>query len=107
MIDTLSPAEVATEIETIKQTMTAEAVYGDTLSKVGRMPDFGPVPDWWQMLPFFKMQDYYNWVAAHPEVIARSKPDLNQARAHAGLPEASPEKMFLTTPGKAGNDQKH
>jgi len=102
---TLSPAEVATEIETIKETMNAEAVYGDTLSKIGRMPGFGPVPDWWQMLPFYKMQDYYKWVAAHPEVIARSKPDLNQARAHAGLPEASPEKMFLVTPGKNGSDK--
>jgi hypothetical protein len=42
-ISTLSPAAVVTEIELIKQTMAREAVYGNTLSALGRQPDFRPV----------------------------------------------------------------
>jgi hypothetical protein len=43
-ISTLSPATVADEIGFIKQTMAREAVYGLTLSGVGRQPGFRPVP---------------------------------------------------------------
>jgi hypothetical protein len=68
-----------------------EAVYGDTLSWVGRLPDFGPVPDYWQMLPFYHMHEYYQWVAAHPEVAVQSDADLDAAKAHAGLPADTPD----------------
>lgn len=87
----LTPAQVLGEIEQLAQAQSLEAVYGDTLSWVGRMPDFGPVPDYWQMLPFYKMHDYYGWVAAHPEVAAQSDADFAAAKAHAGLPADTPD----------------
>jgi hypothetical protein len=40
-ISTLSPAAVVAEIELIKQTMAREAVYGNTLSALGRQPETG------------------------------------------------------------------
>jgi hypothetical protein len=84
----LSPADVAAEIESLKLALDREAIYGDTLSVVGRMAGFGPIPSWWQMLPFDKMQDYYGWARQHPELNAQSQRDIDEARAHAGL---SPE----------------
>jgi hypothetical protein len=84
-IATLSPASVAAEIEIIKQTMAREAVYGDTLSALGRQPYFGPVPTWWQMLPYWTMQNYYRWARQHPELNMPSQRDIDQARAFAGL----------------------
>src|SRR5580658_3384056 len=54
-VSTMSPASVAGEIEIIKQTIAREAVYGATLSALGPQPDFGPVPAWWQMQPYWTM----------------------------------------------------
>lgn len=88
---TLSPAEVNAEIEQLKGIQAMEAVYGDTLSWAGRLPDFGPIPDYWQMLPFYHMQEYFQWISAHPEVAAQSDADLDAAKAHAGLPAATPD----------------
>jgi hypothetical protein len=90
-VSTLSPAEVDSEIEQLTGIQAAEAVYGDTLSWVGRLPDFGPVPDYWQMLPFYHMHEYYLWIRAHPEVAAQSDADLQSAKAQAGLPPDTPD----------------
>jgi hypothetical protein len=90
-VSTLSPAEINTEIDQLRGVQAMEAVYGDTLSWVGRLPDFGPVPDYWQMLPFYHMQEYHQWIAAHPEVAAQSDADLDAAKAHAGLPASTPD----------------
>jgi hypothetical protein len=87
----LSPAEIDAELAQLGSIQAMEAVYGDTLSGVGVLPDFGPVPDYWQMLPFHHMHEYYQWVAAHPEVAARSDADLDAAKAHAGLPADTPD----------------
>jgi hypothetical protein len=87
----LAPAEINAEIDQLKGIQAMEAVYGDTLSWVGRLPDFGPVPDYWQMLPFYHMHEYYQWVAAHPEVAVQSDADLDAAKAHAGLPADTPD----------------
>jgi hypothetical protein len=64
----LAPAEINAEIDQLKGIQAMEAVYGDTLSWVGRLPDFGPVPDYRQMLPFYHMHEYNQWVASHREV---------------------------------------
>jgi hypothetical protein len=93
-ISTLSPASVANEIEIIKQTMAREAVYGITLSAVGRQPGFGPVPTWWQMLPYWTMQDYYRWARQHPELNMPSQMDIDQARSFAGLPPETGNASF-------------
>jgi hypothetical protein len=99
-ISTLSPASVADEIEIIKQTMAREAVYGNTLSAVGRQPGFRPVPTWWQMLPYWTMQDYYRWARQHPELNMPSQMDIDKARAFAGLPAETRNASFeeFTTP---------
>jgi hypothetical protein len=88
---TLLPTEVNLEIDQLKGIQAMEAVYGDILSWVGRLPDFGPVPDYWQMLPFYHMHEYNEWVAAHPEVAVQSNADLDAAKAHAGLPADTPD----------------
>jgi hypothetical protein len=93
-ISTLSPASIAGEIEIIKQTMAREAVYGITLSAVGRQPDFRPVPTWWQMLPYWTMQDYYRWARQHPEINMPSQMDIDHARAFAGLPPETGNASF-------------
>lgn len=96
----LPPGEIAAEIESLKLAVVREAIYGDTLSVVGRMPGFGPILSWWQMLPFDKMQDYYSWARQHPELNAPSQRDIDEARAHAGLqPEQSGASFnYFTTP---------
>jgi hypothetical protein len=93
-ISTLSPAAVVTEIELIKQTMAREAVYGNTLSALGRQPDYRPAPTWWQMQPYWTMQEYYRWARVHPELNVPSQKDIDQARAFAGLPPETGETTF-------------
>jgi hypothetical protein len=84
-ISTMSPAAVAAEIEIIKQTMSREGVYGLTLFSVGQETDFKPVPTWWQMLPYWTMQDYYRWARQHPELNTPSQMDIDHARGLAGF----------------------
>jgi hypothetical protein len=93
-ITQLSPADISAEINNLKLAITREAVYGDTLSLVGNQPGFGPAPGWWQMLPFFTMQDYYRWVKQHPELNGPSQRDIDEARAHAGLSPERPNETF-------------
>jgi hypothetical protein len=93
-ISTLSPAAVVAEIELIKQTMAREAVYGNTLSALGRQPDCRPAPTWWQMQPYWTMQEYYRWARVHPELNVPSQKDIDQARAFAGLPPEKGETTF-------------
>lgn len=84
-ITQLSATEIAAEIDHLKQTMTLEVVYGDTLTVLGRQPDFGPALEWWRMIPYFGMKDYYDWAGKHPELNALSQDDINHARALAGM----------------------
>ena len=93
-ITQLSPAEISAEMANLELAIDREAVYGDTLSLLGRQPGFGPAPSWWQMLPFQKMQDYYAWVLHHPELNGPSQKDIDEARAHAGLPPEPPGQSF-------------
>ncbi len=93
-ITRLSTADIDEEINNLKLAIAREAVYGDTLSLVGRQPGFGPTPSWWQMLPFFTMQDYYRWVRQHPELNGPSQKDIDEARAHAGLAPERPNESF-------------
>ena len=94
-ITTLSPATVAAEIENIGQAMTREAVYGLTLFSVGQLPAFKPVPSWWQMLPYWSMQDYYRWARQHPELNMPSQMDIDDARRSAGFrPQQSGNSSF-------------
>ena len=93
-ISTLPPAAVVGEIELIKTAIAREAVYGNTLSVLGRRPAFGPVPTWWQMLPYWTMRDYYQWARQHPELSVPSKLDIDRARAFAGLPPESGNVSF-------------
>jgi hypothetical protein len=93
-ITRLSTADIDEEINNLKLAIAREAVYGDTLSLVGRQPGFGPTPSWWQMLPFFTMQDYYRWARQHPELNGPSQKNIDEARAHAGLPPERPNQSF-------------
>jgi hypothetical protein len=93
-VSTLTPAAVLGEIELLKFAIAREAVYGNTLSALGRLPGFGPVPSWWQMLPYWTMRDYYQWARQHPELNLPSKADVDRARAYAGLPPESGNASF-------------
>ncbi len=93
-ITKLSPSDIDAEIGIIKQAIAKEALYGDTLSVLGRQSEFGPVPSWWQMLPFFTMKDYYAWARQHPELNAFSQQDIDQARIFAGLPPETANESF-------------
>jgi hypothetical protein len=90
----LSASAIATEIDELKRAFALEAVYGDTLSVLGRQPDFGPALGWWQMIPYFNMKDYYEWVRKHPELNAPSQGDIDRARAFAGLPREEHNETF-------------
>jgi hypothetical protein len=76
--------------------MAREAVYGNTLSALGRQPDFrpAPTPTWWQMQPYWTMQEYYRWARVHPELNVPSQKNIDQARAFAGLPPEAGETTF-------------
>jgi hypothetical protein len=93
-ITQLSAAEIATEIDHLKQAMTLEAVYGNTLSVLGKQPDFGPALGWWPMLPYWTMKDYYAWAGKHPELNSPSQEDIDRARASAGLPPEDHNQTF-------------
>ena len=93
-ITQLSAAEIATEIDHLKQAMTLEAVYGNTLSVLGKQPDFGPALGWWPMLPYWTMKDYYAWAGKHPELNSPSQDDIDRARASAGLPPEDRNQTF-------------
>jgi hypothetical protein len=93
-ISTLPPASVLGEIEAIKLAITREALYGNTLSTLGRRPEFSPVPTWWKMLPYWSMRDYYAWARQHPELSIPSKQDIDAARALAGLPPDTGNSSF-------------
>jgi hypothetical protein len=93
-ISTLPPAIIAAEIESIKQAITREAVYGLTLFSVGQQTAFRPVPSWWQMLPYWSMQDYYRWARQHPELNMPSQVDIDHARVFAGFPPESGNASF-------------
>jgi len=55
---------------------------------------FSPVPTWWQMLPYWTMQDYYRWARHHPELNMPSQSDIDQARIFAGLPPETGNASF-------------
>jgi hypothetical protein len=94
-ITRLSPADIDAEIAAIRTGIAQQAVYGNTLSVIGRqLPEFRPVPSWWQMNPFFTMKDYYAWARQHPELNAPSQRDIDQARAFAGLPPDTDNEIF-------------
>jgi hypothetical protein len=93
-ISTLPATSVVNEIEMIKLAMAREALYGNTLSALGHRPEFGPVPTWWQMLPYWTMRDYYAWARQHPELSVPSKSDIDGARAFAGLPPETSDSSF-------------
>ncbi len=105
-ITKFSPADIDTEIANIRKAIAQQAVYGDTLSVLGRrLPEFRPVPSWWQMLPFFTMKDYYAWARQHPELNVPSQQDIDHARAFAGLPPETANESFrsYTTPTPGTN----
>jgi hypothetical protein len=93
-ITQLSAAEIATEIGDLKRTIALEAVYGDTLSVLGKQSDFGPYRGWWRMIPYFTMKDYYEWAHQHPELSSPSQDDIDRARAFAGLPPEDHDQAF-------------
>jgi hypothetical protein len=68
-----------------------EAVYGDQLSVIGEMKDFGPPIGWWAMIPFFHMNEAHEAALHHTAANAVTK--ANQDAALSVLP---PDQRILT-----------
>jgi hypothetical protein len=80
-VSTLSAAELAQLIDCTEQAQALQSVYGDGLSLIGRNNDYAPVPGWWQMVPFFQMQDSVVRAKANSEAYAQTKRDVDFALA--------------------------
>lgn len=86
----LSPAEIAATLDCTQQALALETIYGDELSRIGRNKEYGPVPTWWGMIPYFRMDESAVWNHAHRDVQAITQKDITDALANdpAGPPPA-------------------
>ena len=91
---TLRPSEIAGLVDCVEQAQTMETIYGDELSAIGDDKEFGPVPSYWKMIPYFKMGESLAWNDAHPEVAAQTKKDIQQALASDPAGPAAQEKSY-------------
>jgi hypothetical protein len=56
-----------------------ETVFGDQLSVIGNLNEYGPPLDWWQMIPYFHMAEQHEFAQEHPETYAPTLHDQQQA----------------------------
>jgi hypothetical protein len=91
-VTTLSPQELAQVIDCTEQAQSLQSVYGDGLSLIGRNKDYAPVPEWWQMVPFFQMQESQERARANPEAFAHTERDVDLALA--ADPAGSPKDLI-------------
>jgi len=80
-VTTLSPAELAALIDCTEQAQSLETIFGNGLSRIGRNKDYAPVPGWWQMIPFFQMEDSLNRARTNTEAYSQTVRDVDAALA--------------------------
>jgi hypothetical protein len=97
-VSTLSGAELAQLIDCTEQAQSLQSVYGDGLSLIGRNKDYAPVPDWWQMIPFFRMQESVERARTNSEAYAQTKRDVDAALAADPAGPAGPAKDLVCQP---------
>ena len=97
-VSTLPPVELSQLIDCTEQAQALESVYGDGLSLIGRNKDYAPVPDWWQMIPFYQMNESVERATANSEGYAQTERDV--AFALAADPAGSP-KDLVCQPGNS------
>lgn len=56
-----------------------ESVFGDQLSVIGNLKEYGPPLGWWQMIPYFHMAEQRDFAKEHPETNAPTLHDQQQA----------------------------
>jgi hypothetical protein len=88
-VSTLSPEELAQVIECTEQAQSLQSIYGDTLSLIAQNKDYGPAPDWWQMVPFHQMAGSLERAKANPEAYSQTMRDV--AAALSGDSAGSPK----------------
>jgi hypothetical protein len=91
---TLSPAQIAAEIDWIKQAMSAEAVYGDILSQIGRQPEFGPIPTGGRCCPSSK----WRTTTSGSQPIPKSPPGLMRTSTQPRRTPAFPQTLPTCVP---------
>jgi hypothetical protein len=80
-VSTLSPAELAQIIDCTEQAQALQTIYGDQLSKIGENKDYAPVPSWWQMIPFFQMEESIKRAETNHEAYSQTMRDIDSALA--------------------------
>ncbi len=83
-VTTLAPDELRQTLTCETLVQSEEAVYGDQLSVIGRMKDFGPPIGWWAMIPFFQMNEAHELSLHNPSAAAVTR--ANQDAALSVLP---------------------
>jgi hypothetical protein len=77
---TLSPADIAQEVEDLRFRLSQESFYGLTLFNLGqRIAGYGPTPDIWQIDPFFYMMDEYRRSNGRGDPQDRTQQDVDTA----------------------------
>jgi hypothetical protein len=80
-VSTLSPAELAQVIDCTEQAQSLQTIYGDQLSQIGENKDYAPVPSWWQMIPFFQMEESIKRAETNHEAYSQTMRDIDSALA--------------------------
>ncbi len=78
-ITTLDRDQVRSTLNCLVLTQSLAVVYGDQLSVIGSMKDYGPRMGHWQMVPFFNMQKELAFADAHPDLKALTSKDEEEA----------------------------
>ena len=80
-VSSLSPAELAQVIDCTEQAQSLQTIYGDQLSQIGKNKDYAPVPSWWQMIPFFQMEESTKRAETNHEAYSQTERDIDSALA--------------------------
>ena len=72
-------AEQQQTLTCIVTMQSRESVFGDQLSVIGHLKGYGPPLGWWQMVPFFHMQEQHDFANKHQETYAPTLRDQRHA----------------------------
>jgi hypothetical protein len=94
-VTTLTPDALDRITACVNEAESLQALYGDQLSMIGKMKDYGPVPSWWRMTSFFQMSAAVERARINHDAYRQTQNDVATALS------ADPDPLGL---GKATQD---
>ena len=78
-ITTTDHAEQQQTLQCFVTTQGRETVFGDQLSSISKLKGYELPVGWWDMIPFFHMEELHSFALSHPETYAPTLRDQKQA----------------------------